>query len=197
VPRAGDGFVSQSRKVSREEKNAAKTAAVLEPQKTRSRTFLALSACAALLLGGAAFFFWHQGAADAEPVAKVVSPEAGAREVTYDASLFADGQARFYQYRGKNGITVRYFVLKSSDGVIRAAFDACDSCWASGKGYEQQGDDIVCRNCRQHFASVKVNEVRGGCNPAPLRREVRGDEVVIRVADILDGGKYFDLPQGG
>jgi hypothetical protein len=37
-------------------------------------------------------------------------------------------------------LTIRYFILKSSDGIIRAAFDACDVCWPAGKGYFQDGD---------------------------------------------------------
>jgi uncharacterized membrane protein len=31
-----------------------------------------------------------------------------------------------------------------------------------------------------------VNVVQGGCNPAPLKRAVEGDQVVIQVNDILD-----------
>jgi uncharacterized membrane protein len=81
--------------------------------------------------------------------------------------------------------------------VIRAAFDACDVCWPSGKGYFQDGDHMVCRNCGRRFVSVKVNEVKGGCNPAPLNRKVEGKDLVIQVADILDGRKYFDFSERG
>jgi uncharacterized membrane protein len=34
------------------------------------------------------------------------------------------------------------------------------------------------------FASAKINEVKGGCNPAPLTRTIEGDKVVIAMADI-------------
>ncbi|MEJ2476339.1 MAG: DUF2318 domain-containing protein, partial [Desulfobacterales bacterium] len=88
---------------------------------------------------------------------------------------------------------IRYFILKSSDGVIRAAFDACDVCWPAGKGYYQDGDVMVCRNCGRRFASVLVNEVQGGCNPAPLKRSLQGERVVIRAQDILEGKQYFDF----
>src|SRR5215203_2956944 len=36
------------------------------------------------------------------------------------------GKARFYEYKSASGKTVRFFVMKSSDGVYRAALDACD-----------------------------------------------------------------------
>ena len=80
---------------------------------------------------------------------------------------------------------------------MRAAFDACDVCWPAGKGYFQQGDVMVCRNCGRQFASVKINEVKGGCNPGPLERAVVGDELVIQVENILEGVRYFDFSGRG
>jgi uncharacterized membrane protein len=113
-------------------------------------------------------------------------------QVSYPVSRFDNGKARFYKYKdGK--ITIKYFILKSSDGVIRAAFDACDVCWKRGKGYKQKGDYMVCVNCKRKFASVLVNEVKGGCNPAPLTRAIVGDQVVIKVSDILEGKGFFDF----
>ncbi|WP_051463206.1 DUF2318 domain-containing protein [Deferrisoma camini] len=178
------------------DKLAAKKAAVLgEQTKKRSKgPLLAMIACAALVVGGG-YAFWALWGGPAVEVAAPTPAQAG--EVTFPTAQFDDGQARFFRFRTGDGTTIRYFVLKSSDGVIRAAFDACDSCWPAGKGYQQQGDDMVCRNCRRRFPSVKVNEVKGGCNPAPLAREIREGKVVIRVADILEGRRYFDLPEEG
>jgi uncharacterized membrane protein len=114
-------------------------------------------------------------------------------DVTYPESTFKDGKARFYQYKTKDGITIKYFIVKSTDGVIRSAFDACDVCWPEGKGYEQKGDFMVCRNCGKKFATTRVMEVQGGCNPGPLARKVEGGNVVIKVEDILKGRRYFDF----
>jgi uncharacterized membrane protein len=117
--------------------------------------------------------------------------------VSYPMNKFDDGKAKFFQYKTPEGLTIKYFILKSSDGVVRAAFDACDVCWPSGKGYYQDGDVMVCRNCGRRFASVKVNEVKGGCNPAPLKREVVGDQLVIQVSDLMQGTQYFDFSKRG
>jgi uncharacterized membrane protein len=114
-------------------------------------------------------------------------------EISYPVSPFADGKARHFTYSAPGGITIKYFVIKSSDGVIRAAFDACDVCWPSGKGYQQDGDTMVCRNCGKRFASKLVNEVKGGCNPAPLKRTIKGDKLVIQTKDILEGRNYFNF----
>ena len=118
-------------------------------------------------------------------------------EISYPVKAFQNGETRFYSHPAGNGIKIKYFIIKSSDGVIRAAFDACDVCWREGKGYTQKGDFMICRNCGRRFSSVRINEVQGGCNPAPLTRTIKGDNVVLQVKDILEGGKYFDLGKGG
>lgn len=112
--------------------------------------------------------------------------------VSYPISLFDDGKARHFDFQDGNK-TIRYFVIKSSDGVVRAAFDACDVCWPAGKGYYQEGDAMVCRNCGRRFASNLVNEVQGGCNPAPLKRTVENGMLVIHPNDIRTGASYFNL----
>lgn len=105
-------------------------------------------------------------------------------------AAFDDYQAHFYTYMHE-GRPIEFFVLKSKDGVVRAAFNACDVCFASRKGYYQEGDEMVCGNCGNRFPSNQINEVRGGCNPSPLTRMVEGDTLVIQVRDIVAGLGYF------
>ena len=172
----------------------AKKAAVLRTGK-KSKAPLFITLAAALVLAAGALYFLG-GSVDSGPAnAQAVSAtNANVKEFVYPVSYFDDGKARFYSYKTDDGITIRYFILKSSDGVIRAAFDACDSCWAAGRGYKQNGDLMVCNNCGLTFASVKINEVKGGCNPSPLTRTVKGDKVVIKVSDIINEGRpYFDF----
>ena len=121
--------------------------------------------------------------------------DADAAQVTFALAEFTDGKARHYSHNF-NGMTIKYFILQSSDGVVRAAFDACDVCWRAGKGYIQQGDNMICRNCGRRFASVMVNEVQGGCNPAPLTRSIKDDQVIIQIQDIQEGSRFFDFKGG-
>ncbi len=118
-----------------------------------------------------------------------IIPDA-AGEIRYTVSEFDDGKARFYNYK-HSGSTISYFILKSNDGKIRAAFDACDVCWEAGKGYTQQGDYMVCNNCGRRFISTMINVVSGGCNPSPLAVKIRGNEIVLKTSDIITGDKYF------
>lgn len=112
-------------------------------------------------------------------------------EVRIDLAKVDDGQAHYFTHE-TNGTNVDFFVVKSVDGVMRAAFDACDVCYHAKKGYRQEGDSMVCNNCGMKFRSDLVNEVKGGCNPAPLNRRVEGDQIVIKTADIAGGGWYFN-----
>jgi uncharacterized membrane protein len=123
-------------------------------------------------------------------------PQAMAEDgvIRLPAAQFDDDQARHYTYMdGKQPI--EFFVVKSRDGVIRAAFNACDVCFLSKKGYVQQGDFMVCVNCGRRFATELINVEVGGCNPAPLRLEmveVEGTEhVVMSIADVIDGARFF------
>ena len=106
-------------------------------------------------------------------------------------SKIDDGKAHFYKHNSWTGKTIRFFVLKSSDGVFRAAFDACDVCFDAKKGYRQQGDYMICNNCGRRFASNRINIEQGGCNPAPLDRQIEGDYLVIEKADIEKGERYL------
>jgi uncharacterized membrane protein len=112
-------------------------------------------------------------------------------DVVIPAAQFDDGQARFFTYDTSNGETVRFFVMKSGDGVIRAAFDACDVCYREKRGYRQQGDHMLCINCGQTFESTQINVRQGGCNPAPLDRALLDGQVVLKAADLEQGAFYF------
>jgi uncharacterized membrane protein len=186
--------MSKKKALTNSDKSAAKKAAVLGTEKRSKTPLFAAVALAVLVAGGLIVYSTISGQVQTVTVA----PSAAAAKVqtanvvTYAAADFEDGQARFFQHTEGNQ-TIKYFVLKSADGVIRAAFDACDVCWPAGKGYQQDGDVMVCRNCGRRFASTSVNEVAGGCNPAPLARQINDNQVVIRIEDLLTGKRYFNL----
>ena len=125
------------------------------------------------------------------PVQEVKAVSGKGETVSYSVSDFKNSKAKFYSLNN-NGVTIKYYIIKSSDGTIRAAFDACDSCFKDKKGYVQEGDFMVCRKCGQKFPSDKINEVKGGCNPSPLNRRIEGKKVVIDKRDILEGEFYFN-----
>lgn len=174
-----------------QEVREAKKAAVLGTER-KSRLPIILAVCA-FVFAGAGFYLVTNGIGERTVTSEANrSPGATGDQVVHQVSQFTDGRAQHFEFK-HDDITIRYFILKSSDGIIRAAFDACDVCWPAGKGYYQDGDVMVCRNCGRRFASVLVNEVKGGCNPAPLKRTVQGEQLILKVQDILEGRQYFNF----
>ena len=176
--------------VTREASNAKKEAVLGTGKKNRIPLIAVVSGLMTIAVIG--YFYLRGNTAGSTLPSANVSPGKQATQVAYPVSLFEDGKARHFEFQNGD-ILVKYFVIKSSDGIIRAAFDACDVCWRAGKGYFQEGDHMVCRNCGRRFASVLVNEVKGGCNPAPLNRSVSNGNVVINIQDILSGKSYFNF----
>jgi uncharacterized membrane protein len=103
----------------------------------------------------------------------------------------SSGQAKFFDYKTADNRSVRFFVMKSSDGVYRAALDACDTCFHAKKGYRQAGDEMICNNCGLRFHSNRINEVSGGCNPIGLPRQIEGDSLVIKANELESRSRYF------
>jgi len=184
----------KKRKLSGDEIRSAKKAAILNENKRSKLPLIAVALCAVFIAAGAAVYTLAPFGKGDTATTTGVSTAPHSDQVEYNVALFNDGKAQHFSYTaGKQ--TINYFILKSADGVIRAAFDACDVCWPAGKGYVQQGDQMICRNCGRKFDSVRINEVKGGCNPAPLNRRIEGDRLIIQTTDILDGRQYFNFSQ--
>ncbi len=79
--------------------------------------------------------------------------------------------ASFYGYE-IDGTTIEVLAIKAEDGSIRTAFNTCQVCYDSGRGYyKQEGDDLVCQNCGNRFSASDVEVSKGGCNPVPIFSE--------------------------
>ena len=156
-----------------------------EPQQRFGGKVLLFSAV--LLVVAVAGFFTLSTGGEAEHYAGVKSVNG---EVRLDLNSVDDGQAHYFKYTSTKG-DIPFFVIKSVDGVMRAAFDACDVCYREKKGYRQEGDMMICNNCNMQFKSDLINVVKGGCNPAPLTRRIEGGQLVINGHDILKGAWYF------
>lgn len=79
--------------------------------------------------------------------------------------------ARFYPVE-VNGTQMEIIAVEDSAGNIRTAFNTCQICYSSGRGYYvQDGDALVCQNCRNRFTVDQVEIESGGCNPWPIFSE--------------------------
>lgn len=91
-------------------------------------------------------------------------------------------KANFYEYEA-DGTKLEVIAVKADDGTIRTAFNTCQVCYSSGRGYyEQEGDDLVCQNCGNRFKASDIEVSKGGCNPVPIFAEnktVDGTNIII------------------
>jgi uncharacterized membrane protein len=67
------------------------------------------------------------------------------------------------------GTRLEVLAVKAPNGTIRTAFNTCQVCYGSGRGfYKQQGTVLVCQNCGNRFRMSQVEVRSGGCNPVPI-----------------------------
>jgi uncharacterized membrane protein len=164
---------------------------VNEPQRANGTPTALLLGVGFLFLGTLIFVLFRGPSTGAASWSSAPEAAAAGADVVLDAAQFDDGQARFYRYATAGGREVKFFVMKSSDGVVRAAFDACDECFRARRGYRQSGDVMICNNCSRTFPSTQINVVKGGCNPAPIDRDLQGGRVVLRAAALAQGTAFF------
>lgn len=111
--------------------------------------------------------------------------------VSIPLARVSDGKARFYRF-ADGGKEISFFVVKAPDGSVKTAFDACDVCFKEKKGYAQDGAFMVCKQCNMKFGTNRIGpHAVGGCNPSYLPSRQAGGNVIISVADLKAGVRYF------
>ena len=133
--------------------NSAKTSAA--PR----RRFFARAAAAFALLAAAVAPALGGGA-------KPVTVEPGGALVIPTATV--TGVAAFFPVK-VNGTDMEVLAIRDSRGKIRTAFNTCQVCYDSGRGFfKQSGNNLVCQNCHNAFTADQVEVAAGGCNPWPI-----------------------------
>jgi len=101
-------------------------------------------------------------------------------------------QAKFYTY-DSGGTKVRFFAIRDADGSVHVAADACDVCYASKKGYHQDGGDMVCNNCGKRFSvqSIGTANTAGGCWPSFVKMHLDSGKVVVEGKDLAAKAYLF------
>lgn len=87
-----------------------------------------------------------------------------------------------------NGTKMEIIAVKAPNGTLRTAFNTCQVCYDSGRGYyEQDGDVLVCQNCGNRFKLSQISVEKGGCNPVGISDDMRKetDTEIIIPLDLL------------
>ncbi len=103
------------------------------------------------------------------------------------ATIMANGDLRipkkevtatvsFSTYKA-GGVLMEVLALRAPDGSVRTAFNTCQVCYSSGRGwYAQKGEYLVCNNCGNRFPASQVELIKGGCNPVPITRSQKSED---------------------
>lgn len=110
--------------------------------------------------------------------------------VVIDTSTLKNEQSTHYFLRDK-GNTIRFFVVRDKQGVVRAAIDACEVCYESDKGYKFDTNVMICVNCGQKFALHNIGKLKGGCNPHPIQYDTTDKSIRIPETELLQNAHYF------
>lgn len=151
----------------------------------------------ALALGIIAYFtlFADDGKGETASLgntAKSVTNENGDMEIPLSE---ISEEASFYVYDELSS-EIEVIAVKASDGTIRTAFNTCQVCYSSGRGYYVQEDDyLVCQNCGNAFRKDDVEVTKGGCNPVPIYdeyTETTENSIVIPKAFLEEAEVIFE-----
>lgn len=113
--------------------------------------------------------------------------------VSFEADQFSDGQATFYSTKLSSGIEVEYFVVQDTNGIYRAAANACQVCYDTKLGFHQEGDEMVCNTCGNRYPLTKIATEKGGCNPGPIspNLEVVDGQIYLSEGELAQVENFF------
>jgi uncharacterized membrane protein len=147
----------------------------------------------ALLLGCGAAPPVQETAGTDTAVASTSAPASGAADLIIPVSELSQ-TPRFYAAEA-GGNQMEVIALTAPDGSVRTAFNTCQVCYSSGRGYyEADGDELVCQNCGNRFGGDAVGVESGGCNPVPILEQDRSEKdgvITISGALLSEAGAIF------
>jgi len=102
-------------------------------------------------------------------------------------------EVSFYSY-DSDGVNIKYFAVRDSEGDVRVALDACDLCYNEKKGYRQINDVMQCINCGNQYPidGLGTENTYGGCWPSYLPIDLDDDNIIIKISD-LESKRYMFL----
>lgn len=107
-------------------------------------------------------------------------------EVRVPLTELTDSSLHYYTAEAAGGKTIRFLIVHKTNGDYATALDACQICGA--KGYRQEGQNVVCRNCGAVIYIPSIGQ-KGGCNPVALKSRVEAGEVIVDLSDLAASAK--------
>ncbi|MGN0916345.1 MAG: Fe-S-containing protein [Succinivibrio sp.] len=92
-----------------------------------------------------------------------------------------DGHLHRFSYTSKNGVQMRFIVIRKNEIAYGVGLDACDICGPTG--YYERNGQVVCMRC-DVVMNISTIGYRGGCNPVPLSYSVEDMVMKIKSMDL-------------
>ena len=108
--------------------------------------------------------------------------------VTIKFSQISDGHLHRFEYRAKDGTSMRFIIIKKNGGAYGVGLDACDNC--GDAGYYEKDGKIICKKCDVAINLATIG-FKGGCNPIPFDYQVKPGKIVIQTSTLDALSSHF------
>ena len=165
---------------------------VFEQKRNKTKKIMAISTVFIIVIGLGIYFMMYS-----DEKIDVKDVESDPKSIIQTATQIKiptngiNGDASFYSY-DYNGVKIKYFAVRGSDGEVRVAMNACDVCYHVKKGYIQDENEMRCINCglKYSISGLGTTNLEGGCWPSYLPKTIEDDLVVINIDD-LEAKRYM------
>lgn len=141
--------------------------------------------------GAAGFALWSLRKASASDNLPAIVLQAGENFV-YDLARLESGQTRFFTYPINSSERSKLLVNRDSEGVVRAAFASCTTCYSFRKQHHLKEGKLICGQCQSAMRIGDRNErmtADKSCVAVPVPFSVESDKVMVRAEAITEGTK--------
>ncbi|MBT1176927.1 DUF2318 domain-containing protein [Bifidobacterium callimiconis] len=107
---------------------------------------------------------------------------------TINFSQVEDGHLHRFEYKAKDGTTMRFIIIKKNGGAYGIGLDACETC--GDAGYYEENGKIICKRCDVAINLATIG-FKGGCNPIPFNYKIGNGKITIQTADLDALSQHF------
>lgn len=100
-----------------------------------------------------------------------------------------DGKLHRFSYETKDGVIIKFFIIRKTGDAYGVVYDACDICGAAG--YYQQKNNVICRRCDVLMNKATIG-FPGGCNPIPINFRIEKGKIYITKKELLKKEEIFE-----
>lgn len=141
--------------------------------------------------GAAGIAWWMIRKASASDHLPAVDLQAN-QDLIYDLWKLEPGQSRFFTYPASSTERSKLLLNRDSDGVLRAAFATCTTCYSFRRQHYLKEGQFICGQCQTPMPIGGRNDritPDKGCVAVPVPFSVQNNKVVVRAQAIEEGAK--------